>query len=54
MFHFLPDLEAQRSQIVPEIAQLGDFSRGSVHPSFRRCAKANCACASDDHPGQGP
>ena len=50
----LPDLEARRSQILLEVAQLGDFRRGSVHASFRRCGKPNCACASDDHPGHGP
>lgn len=27
----LPDLEARRSQVLLEIAQLGDFRRGSVH-----------------------
>ncbi len=50
----LPDVEARRSQLLLEIAQLGDFRRGSVHASFRRCGKPNCACASDDHPGHGP
>ncbi len=50
----LPDLEARRSQVLLEIAQLGDFRRGSVHASFRRCGKPNCACARDDHPGHGP
>ena len=50
----LPDLESRRSQILLEIAQLGDFRRGSVHAAFRRCGKPNCACARDDHPGHGP
>ena len=50
----LSDLETRRSQILLEIAKLGDFRRGSVHASFRRCGKPNCACASDDHPGHGP
>lgn len=50
----LPDLESRRSQVLLEIAQLGDFRRGSVHASFRRCGKPNCACARDDHPGHGP
>ena len=50
----LPDLEARRSQLLLAIAQLGDFRHGSVHASFRRCGKPNCACASDDHPGHGP
>ena len=50
----LPDLETRRCQVLLEIAQLGDFRRGSVHTSFRRCGKPSCACASDDHPGHGP
>jgi hypothetical protein len=50
----LPDLEARRSQILLEIARLGDFRRGSVHAAFRRCGKPNCACANDGHPGHGP
>ena len=50
----LPDLESRRSRILLEIAQLGDFRRGSVHAAFRRCGKPNCACARDDHPGHGP
>ena len=47
----LPDLEARSLQVLLEIAQLGDFQRASVHASFRHCAKPNCACARDNHPG---
>ena len=50
----LPDLEARRSRILLEIAQLGDFRPGSVQAYFRRCGKPNCACANKDHPGHGP
>ena len=54
----LPDslsaLEDRRSQIVLAIGQLGDFRRGSIHASFRRCGKPGCACTRDDHPGHGP
>ena len=50
----LPALEERRSQIVLAIGQLGDFRRGSIHASFRRCGKPGCACARDDHPGHGP
>ena len=35
----LPALEERRSQIVLTIARLGDFRRGSIHASFRRCGK---------------
>ncbi len=49
----MPDLEARRSNILLEIAWLGDFRRGSVHASYRRCGKPNCACAGDGHPGHG-
>ena len=50
----LPALEARRSRILLEIARLGDFRRGSIYCSYRRCGKPNCACAQDDHPGHGP
>ena len=47
-------LEQRRSQIIFEIAQLGDFRPGSVHPQFRRCGKPNCACARDLNARHGP
>ena len=50
----LPDLEARCSKILLEIAQLGDLRRGAVHASFRHCDEPYRACASDNHPGQGP
>ena len=50
----LPDLEVRRSQILLEVAQLGDFRPGCVNPLYRRCGKPNCACANDDHAGHGP
>lgn len=50
----LADLEAQRSRLHAEIAEIGDFRRGSVTENYRRCGKANCACAAPEHPGHGP
>ena len=50
----LPDLEAQRIRLHAEIAEIGDFRRGSVTENYRRCGKANCACAAPEHPGHGP
>ena len=49
----LPALEERRSPIVLTIAQLGDFRRGSIHASFRRCGNPHCARARDDHPVHG-
>ncbi len=50
----LPALEERRSQIIFEIAQLGDFRPGSIHAQFRRCGKPNCACAHDQNARHGP
>ena len=50
----LEELEARRAELYAQLAQLGDFRRGSVSVSYRRCGKANCACARPGHPGHGP
>ena len=50
----LPDLEQQRAQLYAELADAGDFRRGSLTENYRRCGKANCACAAPEHPGHGP
>jgi hypothetical protein len=50
----LSALEQRRAQLTRQIALLGDFRRGSLSASFRRCGKPACACARDDHPGHGP
>jgi len=50
----LPELEAERDRLYAQLAAVGDFRRGSVSENYRRCGKANCACAQPDHPGHGP
>ncbi len=50
----LPDLESRREELLAELGRVGDFRRGSVSVTFRRCGKANCACAKPGHPGHGP
>jgi hypothetical protein len=50
----LPDLEAQRDRLYAQLSMVGDFRRGSVSENWRKCGKANCACAAPDHPGHGP
>jgi hypothetical protein len=50
----LRDLEEQRDRLYTQLAEVGDFRRGSVSKNFRRCGKAHCACTRPDHPGHGP
>ena len=50
----LPQLEQRRSELYAGLADIGDFRRGSVSATYRRCGKANCACADPGHPGHGP
>ncbi len=50
----LAALEDWRSRLLLELAQIGDFRRGSIQSLFRRCGKSNCACAQEGHPGHGP
>ena len=50
----LPELEAQRAELYAQLAATGDFRRGSVNATYRRCGKPNCACAQEGNPGHGP
>lgn len=50
----LARLERQRDELYAQMAGLGDFRRGSVNETFRRCGKPNCACVGEDHRGHGP
>ncbi|MDA8144605.1 MAG: hypothetical protein M0Z27_00895 [Thermaerobacter sp.] len=50
----LEQLEIKRAEIFNSMAKVGDFRRGSIAVTFRRCGKPNCACANPKHPGHGP
>ena len=50
----LPALEKDRSEVVHQITQLGDFRPGSILGAMGRCSKANCHCAQTGDPGHGP
>ena len=50
----LAELERRREELYRELAQVGDFRRGSLNEVRRRCGKPNCACAAPGHPGHGP
>ena len=51
---FLPALEVQRSQILRQIARLGDLRPGSIGAVARRCGKPTCHCAKPNDPGHDP
>jgi hypothetical protein len=54
----LPDslatLEQQRSDILSQILELGDFRSGSITAIQGRCGKPNCHCHQPNQLGHGP
>ena len=43
-----------RSTLLRQICELGDFQPGSVTSAVRRCGKPGCHCAKPNDPGHGP
>lgn len=50
----LSELEGRRGNLFRELAELGDFRPGMISVNYRKCGKANCACAKPGHEGHGP
>ena len=50
----LPTLEGERSRLLEDISNLGDFRSGSITSVVRRCGKPNCHCAQSQDAGHGP
>lgn len=50
----LPELEAERSEILQHFATLGDLRPGSICAVPRRCGKPSCHCAKPNDPGHDP
>lgn len=50
----LAALEQQRSSILLQILELGDFRSGSITAINGRCGKPNCRCHQPNQPGHGP
>ena len=50
----LLNLVKRRSEVLAEIAGLGDFRRGSISATGGRCGTPNCHCHRPDDPGHGP
>ena len=44
MAQTLPELELKRSELLRQIASLGDFRSGSITSIRGRCGKPNCRC----------
>jgi hypothetical protein len=51
---FLAALEQQRSSILTQILELGDFRSGSITAINGRCGKPTCHCHQPGQPGHGP
>jgi hypothetical protein len=54
MTESLAGLEARRQELYQQLSALGDFRPGTISVNYRRCGKANCACAQAGHQGHGP
>ena len=50
----LADLERKRESLYKQLQEIGDFRRGIISVTYRKCGKKNCACAQEGHPGHGP
>ena len=50
----LPTLEQDRSVVLRQISQLGDWRPGSIVEVMARCSKPTCHCARPNDPGHGP
>lgn len=50
----LAGLEQQRSGVLKQIVELGDFRSGSITAISGRCGKPNCRCHQPNQPGHGP
>ena len=43
-----------RSTLLRQISELGDFQPGSITSASRRCGSPRCHCAKPNDPGHGP
>ena len=50
----LSDLEARRTELFRQLANMGDFRRGSITSTSGKCGKPSCHCAKRDDLGHEP
>src|SRR6266702_2952297 len=44
----------QRTALLRQVSELGDFQPGSISSPTRKCGKPSCHCAKPNDPGHGP
>jgi hypothetical protein len=54
MAESLAELELERAALLQQFLNLGDFRRGSITASIRRCGKPTCHCAQPNDRGHDP
>jgi hypothetical protein len=54
MVDSLPALVDDRTTLLQQISQLGDFQPGSITSATRRCGNPSCDCAKPNDIGHGP
>jgi hypothetical protein len=50
----LADMERKRENLYKQLQETGDFRRGIISVTYRKCGKKNCVCAQAGDPGHGP
>jgi hypothetical protein len=50
----LSTLVNERSTLLRQVSELGDFQPGSISSPTRKCGKPSCHCAKPNDPGHGP
>ena len=50
----LEELERRQGELKAELSKLRDMPRGSLVARYRKCGKARCCCADEQHAGHGP
>ncbi|HEY6272983.1 MAG TPA: DUF6788 family protein [Terriglobales bacterium] len=50
----LRELEVQKSDLLRQLATVGDLRRGSITATSGKCGKPNCHCAKRGDAGHGP
>ena len=50
----LAHLEKEKTELLGQIAAVGDLRRGSISTTSGKCGKPTCHCAKPGDPGHGP
>jgi len=50
----LARLESEKTELLGQIAAVGDLRRGSISTTSGKCGKPTCHCAKPGDPGHGP